>query len=276
MDNMLGGEKNIKDINSNPLGIAIKDNTTSISYTKTNKLISALYMVTDIMDKEEPLRNKLRTLGTNIISDIYSMPVGALSKISEIMTFLDIAGVVNLISEMNANILRKEFFELKTAIEESIQILKPSHSGINLSELFRNDFSLPSASFLNEKRRNEEHKGHTRIGVQKGSTLLKALSNVEGMKTLRGVGMPARPIDGSDRKHHADFEVLKGQRRTEILSIIKANSNGATITDIKAKTFGSLISCGEKTLQRELIDMLKDGVLKKTGEKRWSKYFLSN
>ena len=88
--------------------------------------------------------------------------------------------------------------------------------------------------------------------------------------------MPARPIDGSDRKHHADFEVLKGQRRTEILSIIKANSNGATITDIKAKTFGSLISCGEKTLQRELIDMLKDGVLKKTGEKRWSKYFLSN
>src|SRR3989344_3111766 len=38
-------------------------------YRKTNKLVTALYMVTDVIDKEEPLRNKLRTLGLEILSD---------------------------------------------------------------------------------------------------------------------------------------------------------------------------------------------------------------
>ena len=31
---------------------------------------------------------------------------------------------------------------------------------------------------------------------------------------------------------------------------------------------------GEKTLQRELISMVKDNLLYRTGSKRWSKYFV--
>ena len=96
-------EKNLKDFE----GKNVKD-TTSMpapyqaegfgmgSYTKTQKLITALYMVTDIIDKEEPLRNKLRTLGTGIISDTYLTQFNntgntvsfILSKISEIISFL--------------------------------------------------------------------------------------------------------------------------------------------------------------------------------------------
>src|SRR5665647_23369 len=47
------------------------------SYTKASKLVTALYMVTDVMDKDEPIRNKLRNLGAEIISDIHSMPTSA-------------------------------------------------------------------------------------------------------------------------------------------------------------------------------------------------------
>ena len=270
---MFGEEKNLKDTNTT-LGIVVKDNNAPLSYTKTNKLITALYMVTDIMDKEEPLRNKLRTLGADIISDTYTVPANALSKISEIMSFLDIAGAVNLISDMNANILRKEFFQLKESIDESIQIPEPSHSEVNLSELFRDDFSLPSASFVSDKNKDKNNKNSTRIGVQRGGTLMKALNKIQvsDKKT-----MPARPIGESDRKTrqpNINFEVIKGQRRNEIIAIIKANPNGATITDIKTGATGSLVSCGEKTIQRELIKMVKDSVLKKVGEKRWSKYLL--
>ena len=47
------------------------------------------------------------------------------NKIAEIMSFLDIASAVNIISEMNYNILRKEFSELNQSISEStIAILK--------------------------------------------------------------------------------------------------------------------------------------------------------
>jgi len=255
---MFGEEKNLKDSSSN-LGITIKDSLLSVSYTKTNKLITALYMVTDIIDKDEPLRNKLRTLGTGIVSDINSTPANACSKASEIISFLDIASAVNIISEMNCNILKKEFLELNQSIKEAVNKTKTINRQINLSEFFG-----PSVSngHLSSSGGRENSKGHTNIGVQKGSTLMKALSGVKV----------------SDRKlSHVNvesFDILKKQRRGEIINLIQKRGGSATITDIKNGASGLLTSCSEKTLQRELISMVKEDVLNKMGEKRWSRYFI--
>ena len=63
------------------------------------------------------------------------------------------------------------------------------------------------------------------------------------------------------------------ERRSALLKIIKDQKEhgmSATIADLK-KVF---LSCSEKTLQRELVAMVKDGILKKTGDKRWSRYEL--
>ena len=79
-------------------------------------------MVTDIINKDEPLRNKLRTLGTEIISDMHSLPVQARSRIIEVVSFLEIASSLNLISEMNGNILKKEFIKLEQLIKERSQV----------------------------------------------------------------------------------------------------------------------------------------------------------
>ena len=101
-----------------------------------------------------------------------------------------------------------------------------------------------------------------RIGVQKGSTLLKAL---HGYKS-----------NMSDKSNN--YDELKKRRREDIINILKTSDSGLIITDIKIKAnglpdqFKALVSCSEKTLQRELVSMLKDGVLKKIGEKRWSRY----
>ncbi|MFA5932204.1 MAG: hypothetical protein WC793_02395 [Candidatus Paceibacterota bacterium] len=277
---MFGGNKNLKD-SSVDLATTIKDSSLVIGYTKTDKLITALYMVTDIIDKDEPLRNKLRTLGTGIISDMNTAPANVCSKISEIMSFLDIAYAINIISEMNCSILRKEFLELNQSIQESTDKIKTINRQINLSEFFREEeLPLPNLPLYRGRskegvlsfRGNLNSKGHTRIGVQKGSTLMKALSAV------------GRPIsDSTARAHHAtadSSDILKKQRREDIINIIKTIGGNATIKDIKDRAqtmpekMASLISCSEKTLQRELVSMVKDTVLKKTGEKRWSRYFL--
>src|SRR5437016_5562412 len=113
-----GHNQNLKDI-SRDQSLALKDNTFPISYPKTTKLISALYMVTDIMDKEEPMRHKLRTLGGEVISDIYSNLSKTNKTISEILSFLEVAASVAMISEMNAAILKKEFLELQESIQKS-------------------------------------------------------------------------------------------------------------------------------------------------------------
>ncbi len=294
---MLEENKNLKDsVQNTPSSyrtdsnIIEMDTYFSISYIKTKKLITALYMVTDMIDKDEPLRNKLRTLGGNLISDIYSFSQIDLSekmnnKILEIVSFLDILSAIGMISEMNCNILKKEFFELKKVVNEiksesdllgffteDLENNLQENLGVNN---YQNQFSLKTNDNLKNDfvRHNQvhninghEHKGHqTRIGVQKGSTLMKALNEVK---------IPTNILSLNVKDHKTDFNELKKQRRDEIVKIIK-EKNGATITDIKNSAKGVLLSCGEKTLQRELISMVHNGVLYKIGEKRWSRYFLS-
>ena len=253
-------------------------------------------MVTDTIDKEEPIRLKLRTLGIEILSDSASLQKGVLSnldeKINTVLSFLNIASDVGMFSEMNCNILKKEFLELKQSIqgfttqnhlwlEEFIQSSSPD-KGRNEEGLdpFQT-FPLSRGKGFS-KRQGLSAQAGTRIGVQKGSTLLKALSNK--VSTMSPKNNSARYEAEGFR---SEFEILKSKRREEIIAIIKnikkaGNIEGATITDIKnvAKNLpdnetGALASCGEKTLQRELVSMIKDNVLKKTGEKRWSQYFLN-
>lgn len=270
---MLGEDKNIKD--SKFLDLTVKDSFLSISYTKTSKLITALYMVTDIIDKGEPIRNKLRHLGAEIISDIHCLPSEACNKIAETMSFLNIASAMNLVSEMNCSILKKEFLELNRCIKEYTQT-KPTW----LEEFFlhqTDEEKTVHPSFIATESIGQRSNGHhqssrtqssrTRIGVQKGSTLMQALS--DKVSSLSSISQGFN-----------NFDLLKKQRREDIVRILKTDNNGLTITDIKIKAQGlpvpasSLTSCSEKTLQRELVSMVRDGVLNKTGEKRWSRYFL--
>jgi hypothetical protein len=302
MDSMLGESKNLRDISKDSLKdtssmLASLDKSVQyevgnlhsqsilLPYTKTNKLVTALYMVTDTMEKEEPIRLKLRTLGVEILSDITSSSKGILDnlegKISTILSFLAIASDIRIISEMNYNILRKEFVELKLSLKE---LTTKKHLWLEEFMLHQSETSTEQELTLPEENPSIRHprftkmsdnginmsfnkgqdlrtKTGTRIGVQKGSTLLRALSQVEKF--------PNETQKGST------FEVIKKQRRDIIIKIIKDKPNGASIKDIASATHDLGEMIGEKTLQRELISMVKDNVLKKTGEKRWSQYFIN-
>jgi len=239
-------------------------------YSMANKLVTALYMVTDIMDKEEPLRAKLRFLGANVVSDMHSASGHTHIKIDEILSFLDIACTVGIISQMNANILKKEFIALKQSLKDSEQDSLYFGEDKTLSDFIKQDERvLERKSIGHHDFTSIGHASNTRIGVQKGGTLMKALSD----------RIPAL----SDRKESPanNFIALKNHRRDSIKKLIEDRGKesvggflGLTITDIRTLATGALAACGEKTLQRELVSMVKGGVLKKTGEKRWSRYFL--
>ncbi|OGJ05525.1 hypothetical protein A2456_01030 [Candidatus Nomurabacteria bacterium RIFOXYC2_FULL_36_19] len=267
------GKDIVKDNFSVPASCEVKS-FYSGSYTKTHKLITALYMVTDIMDKDEPIRNKLRILGTEIISDPEGPRQGgaygagmSIIRIEQILALLSIASTMNFVSEMNCAVLKKEFVELKDSIQEHVDV-KPTWISEFLASPVLEEIDFPkkhSPLFQNmgkySKGHNEDDKGQhsrTRIGVQKGSTLLKALSDKTSLLSQ-------------------DFDILKKQRRDNIINIIKTSGGNATIKDIKIKIDAGVnggVSFSEKTLQRELLSLIKDGVLNKTGEKRWSRYFI--
>jgi hypothetical protein len=264
--------KNLKDLkhldpNQNHNNTALSTSF-SLSYTKTNKLITAVYMVTDIMDINEPLRNKLRTLMVSILSDTYNISDKTTAKIKEIMSFLDVAVAVNLMSDMNSSILKKEFALLDQAIKDSLNKAHIPHNVVNIFDLFKEELP-PSTLVAEDNNFSIGHKNSTRIGVQKGSTLMQAIKD----KTSNLVNKNLAQNDTDN------FFLIKQKRREDVLNIIKIFPEGVTIKDINLK-----INSGrngekiysEKTLQRELVSMIKDGVLDKTGEKRWSKYFIKN
>src|SRR3989344_3942074 len=263
---MFTDSNNLKDTNiplpSLPLHKG-EEQTRGMSYTKTNKLVTALFIVTDMIDKNEPLRNKLRTLGMEVVSDINFNLQNTSKKVSDIISFLDIAVAINLISPMNHGILKKEFSLLNDSIKDAT----------DTRTSWLEEFLLPSLEpnsphpdpLLIKERGDSISKGHGRIGVQKGSTLMKALS--DRANNMSNINAPTK----------INFDMLKKERRFNIIKIIKGNNGSATIKDIREKinigqSGESIVS--EKTLQRELLSMVQDGVLEKTGKKSWSRYFL--
>lgn len=297
MNQVERGQNNFKDSQTNQL--SIKDSVNSLSYKKTNKLITALYMVTDIMEKDEPIRSKSRTLGVEILSDINSKNLrhtlkDTHQKVQEILLLLSIAEDMNFISSMNASILKKEFGELKNALIEYRENLGFFGSKSTLSEFFIEEDEAQeidqSTQTQNTKSIGEyslRHLNPTRIGVQKGSTFMQALSDRIGVRpreeNTRPIDKVSRPINKfvspinqmSVIKTKEEFGLLKKKRQEEILKIVKQSAGGVSITDILSKGKEIFSTTSEKTLQRELVNMVSVGVLKKTGSKRWSKYFLS-
>ena len=277
MDSMLEEEKNLKVTENSAHGHVDKFypslggsmNGLPMSHSKTNKLITALYMVTDVMDKDEPLRNKLRTLGVNIVSDTHSLADLSLDKnINEVLSLMDIAFTIGMISEMNCSILKKEFIELKRSIQKADGLQLPG-GRVSLSDFFAGGDSSALGNHIENQPnvRYDSNKYSDKIGVPKGGIMMKSLNKNE---------MSDRTKSVNNNKNN--FDLLKRQRRDEIVKIIKtrysAEGLGATITDIKNESKGALSACGEKTLQRELVSMVQDGVLNRTGEKRWSRYLL--
>ncbi len=276
----------------------IKDNNLSFSHNKAKNLVTALFMVTDIMDKDETIKNKLRNSGLEIISDIYNTSYWTnikikdiITKVAFIITLIDIASDLKMISSMNSNILKKEFTLFLKSLEESIENIS-NEANQNLNDLFvhsevkkSNLFEVTEAFPIGHNGQDNEYKieqrktngqSSTNIGLQKGSTLLNALREIELSKTTQNSSqIKPKPIPKLKQKTN-DKNIVnsdKSNRREEIVKIIKDSRGGLTITEIKVKARGELATMSDKTLQRELVALVDLRVLYKTGEKRWSRYF---
>jgi hypothetical protein len=242
---------------------------------KTEKLVTALYMVTDCMDTDDALKGKLRLLGVELLSDIYKFSILSpmdkrdfihtpLTHIYEILSFIEIAYTIGFISEMNTLILKNEFNGLITELKSHQS--KDRHFTFTLDQKM---FELP------------EFRGESQDLVSKGRQYVKD-------KRTSFNTMPARPIgvsfinnvsplpNSQSKKTHSSANILadKQERITKIISTIKGkkdlmgNQNGVSIKDISS----SFTDCSEKTIQRELNSLVSTGKLKKTGAKRWSRY----
>jgi hypothetical protein len=248
--------------------LANKDSLESLVLNKSGKLVTALYMVTNCIEDVEPIKYRLRNLGVELISQTKiferssSFDRGFLSSdmaviLEEIIALISVAGSVGLITDMNSNILNREFGLFRDLLlsygKDSFFGGQPDRA---LSQFIVTDEML-GQSLASTPRQPEISKGQD----QTSPTLTD--KNKEAMGTNF-------KVKRTKEDHHRFDIAVKISRRNTILKLIK-DKKEVTIKDIS-----SVISdCSEKTIQRELINLVSEGVLKKVGEKRWSKYSLA-
>jgi hypothetical protein len=225
---------------------------------KAEKLSTAIYMVTSFLDDREPLKQSFRELGLALVKDSIKVSVkgqyettAVFERLSdtlrELMALTELATSVSLLSDMNGMILMKEFRALDQKISDKHAVL----------------FTLPESLFKSEtveqqvpQLRTEERMSQSQF--QRPMTAVKDTPKVQ----VQSPKPVLKVTIGNE-------DIARNARRNNILQIVK-DKKEVTIKDI-----GMIVSeYSDKTIQRELATLVASGVLKKVGEKRWSKYIL--
>lgn len=213
---------------------------------KTEKLASATYLVSGLFADGEPMKWSLRKKAAELVSfissykDIRQSELSAFSsisksKITEIISLLEVSNLGGLITEMNFSILKQEFVSLINSIESNKQKTESS--------------TVIPLSFFDAKE--------DKIFVPNTHIIPSPVSAPNILK---------------DTLNLKDTSVFKSNNRQSIILGLLKKKKELTIKDIST----IIKDVSEKTIQRELISLINAGVIKKIGERRWSRYFLNS
>lgn len=215
----------------------------------------AIYLVTDLLDPAEPLRNTLRKVSVELLDSVdKSVPLQTLHSL------LRLAKDIYIVSEMNATLLI-------SAIEKTQVVLLEKHE-VAIAPILAGSLTEESSTAGQEvvdvttmvpsERVAEKTVSHQNSVVKPEIRQYEKQQVTVTRETTRersmSVSVPALDI---------------GSRRKRILEVVR-NKGQATINEF----IESIQGCSSKTIQRELTSLVLSGTLKKTGERRWSKYSL--
>ena len=254
---------------------------------KCERLATAIYLVTNFLSDTEPMRSRLRVLSLELVRDASFIKNGSQtveanvleslrSNVTETLSLFELAFVAGLVSEMNFVILKREYASLR----DSIDIKKASRESRTDTILGDNFFGTPNQEIRSDLKnlspRSDLYissattpapfsKGHS-IGQTNTSMSDR---NTKGQSVASRQAVPLTML-AQTPKPKIPNSVTKEARRSRILKLIKDNRE-VTIKDIVMH----FPDVSEKTIQRELVAMSDSGVLKKIGDRRWSRYALA-
>ena len=208
--------------------------------SKCTKIASATYLITGFFIDAEPLKWKLRTLASELVSE---KEKDKLILVQEIKNLFHLAKNANLVSETNHDILAQELGKLAITLEKPLEKLFLSET-LSVEQVLPDPIQAP---VIKDKivRQMEPRR----------VTEYLSLDIVDKKKPLRQFGA---------------VSVKKTSRQNAIIGLLKRKK------EVMIKEVSPLISgCSEKTIQRELSAMVAAGILRKMGEKRWSRYALA-
>lgn len=324
------GQLEIKDNSNTSLMNNYSNDYCRLSLLKTEKLSSAIYLVSNLFSDEEPLKWTLRKTTTDLLKDIsfiekdikYKGHVFVSEKlnghINSIVSLLEVSWMGGLVSKMNYEILKSEYTKLKDFLNKKffIDTNPPTHLSKEFflsekikeeeirAERLESDRLLFEQKIINSFSENEEleNKKLSSSNVFSDDSVYQNYLNIRneilrgnqkdtGLKKIsyKNDSMYVKKEDSirhiTDTKNNLSFtkkdtlnNVLnntnsvsdKNKRHEKIISSLRSGIYYSVPEILSLIGMGSELS--EKTIQRDLIQLVSSGALKKTGERRWSRY----
>lgn len=263
-------------------------------FKKTERIVAAMYVITGLFSDTEPLKWKLRDSGTVLLRCVLSINERStvqskeslsliFAEIANIISLVDIAYVADLLSPMNFSVLKKELEVVHGIVEGRWRVGSSTTSSSTVDASF---FGIAKDLFSGSDATKNRTASSPSIVTNSysGKAILESITDFERFTNIQKDTNKGQTIS-TYRKSYAKSSVLnqrtnivsgqlvsvsdtiKVARQKKVISIL-VDKKVATIRD-----FSSVINdCSEKTIQRLLIEMVHKGVLKREGDRRWSRY----
>jgi hypothetical protein len=210
-------------------------------YKKTERLAKAIHLITPAFNESASLRNRIDAVAIALVDAAILPPAGARTALSRellaLSSILSIARTGGLLSPMNTDLILHEAHML---LQEVASYEEP--------RLFLEEApTLSDLAKRTTKKEKHEHPSTTSSPRLKIATLQKG----KGSATVK---------DTSGIKDRTDA----------ILAVLRTKER-ASIKDISTV----IRNVSEKTIQRELTNLILEGRVFKEGERRWSTYSLA-
>ena len=216
---------------------------------KIFEITHAVYRVTSLFPKREILAGRLREEAFEILRDStrydvtlrdsFELLLSIVSKIRGMRSVLLLARVNRFVSSVNIEVLDREYAEIEFFFVAKIGFLREENAKAISAPQERHSVSMKAESLIRKETGNEFLPTHSKIDD------LKRFVNENQIQKK------------SPERHKLIIDVL-------------GKKDKASIRDI-ALSFNNI---GQKTIQRDLSELIKRDAIERTGDRRWAMYSL--
>lgn len=264
----------------------VKDNPTATSlFNKTERLRMALLLVASFLEKTK--QESLETLADNLLfgvidffsssseekNTIYKNTLFSMIKISEVLDALFVKGKLSI---ENVAVIKDALIEVQKLFEKTFNETQ-NEIQLNQADFLAVDgVGLKSilSSSIKDTQNIEDIKDNS-IEVTKDKRqnieVTKDRGHKEPQKTASSTQTTAQPSENIENRKPRlhDIKNVKS-RRLQILDTLQIYG-ALNATEIRAH----VKNWSPKTIQRELASMASEGIVKKSGSGRWTKYSIN-
>ncbi len=227
---------------------------------KTEKIVAGLHVLTNHIADNNLLKAEIRNTAVSLLSQVLGS-LDVRSQTQNLSSFIRVATLAQDITKENANIIILELAKIKgTKDTPELQDLFTSFvpEQISTSDTVKNEtlsMSVPQALEPVLQTETQAPKSFTPTPVKDYS-----------LRTTQSV--PYIPMK-KDTPQTSTKDTLKdaSPRRQKVVSLLSF-SDAKSIKDI-SRHFND---CSEKTIQRELNDLVDAKIITRIGDRRWSTY----